>query len=77
MKEAQLKCGPYVDRRRVEFFTDKRGDWRWRIRHKNGKIIAESGEGYKRYAAVNTAWARLLAWVAYTPEPALQIRGGA
>lgn len=26
----------------------KPGDWRWRLRAKNGRIVAASGEGYKR-----------------------------
>jgi uncharacterized protein YegP (UPF0339 family) len=24
------------------------GDWRWRLRARNGRIVAEGGEGYKR-----------------------------
>ncbi len=24
------------------------GDWRWRLRAKNGRIVAEGGEGYRR-----------------------------
>lgn len=31
-----------------EVFRDQRGEWRWRLRHRNGKIIATSGEGYTR-----------------------------
>lgn len=26
---------------------DKAGEWRWRLKAANGKIIATSGEGYK------------------------------
>jgi len=29
-----------------EIYTDKKGEWRWRLRHDNGRIIADSGEGY-------------------------------
>lgn len=29
-------------------YKDKKGEWRWKLRAKNGKIIADSGEGYKR-----------------------------
>jgi hypothetical protein len=29
-----------------ELYTDKADDWRWRLRHDNGNIIADSGEGY-------------------------------
>jgi len=31
-----------------EIFRDKGGEWRWRLRHRNGNIIAISGEGYTR-----------------------------
>ena len=29
-----------------EIFEDTRGEWRWRLKSANGKIIAASGEGY-------------------------------
>ena len=29
-----------------EVYTDRREDWRWRLVHDNGNIIADSGEGY-------------------------------
>lgn len=29
-----------------EVFEDERGDTRWRLRHENGNVIADSGEGY-------------------------------
>jgi Uncharacterized conserved protein len=29
-----------------ELFADNAGQWRWRLRHTNGNIIADSGEGY-------------------------------
>jgi uncharacterized protein YegP (UPF0339 family) len=28
-------------------YQDKIGDWRWRLVARNGKVIADSGEGYK------------------------------
>lgn len=28
--------------------TSRKREWRWRLRAKNGRIIANSGEGYKR-----------------------------
>jgi uncharacterized protein YegP (UPF0339 family) len=31
---------------KFELFTDKSGQWRWRLRHTNGNIIADGGEGY-------------------------------
>lgn len=39
-------------------YTDKKGDLRWRLKFK-GRIIAESGEGYKRMAALVRAWQRV------------------
>lgn len=33
---------------RFEVFRDGGGEWRWRLRHRNGEIIASSGEGYTR-----------------------------
>lgn len=37
-----------------ELYQDKAGEWRWRLRHENGNIIADSGEGYVAKAgAVN------------------------
>ena len=33
-----------------ELYTDEAGEWRWRLRHENGNIIANSGEGYSSKA---------------------------
>ena len=33
-----------------ELFTDKAGEYRWRLRSGNGEIIATSGEGFKAKA---------------------------
>jgi amphi-Trp domain-containing protein len=33
---------------RFEVFRDRGEQWRWRLRHRNGDIIAVSGEGYTR-----------------------------
>lgn len=30
-----------------EYYKDAAGDWRWRIKHKNGNILLVSSEGYK------------------------------
>jgi hypothetical protein len=29
-----------------ELFEDAQEQWRWRLRHENGNILADSGEGY-------------------------------
>lgn len=31
---------------RFEVFQDRSGDWRWRLRHRNSEIVADSAEGY-------------------------------
>ena len=37
-----------------ELYRDRDGEYRWRLRHSNGNIIADSGEGYSSKAnAVN------------------------
>ena len=33
---------------RFELFEDREGQWRWRLKHHNGNVIADSGEGYTR-----------------------------
>jgi uncharacterized protein YegP (UPF0339 family) len=39
---------------KFELYKDKAGEFRWRLRHSNGNIIADSGEGYKTKAnAIN------------------------
>ncbi len=32
---------------KFELYKDKKKEWRWRLKASNGKIIADSGEGYK------------------------------
>ena len=29
------------------YYKDARGEWRWRLKAVNGRIIADSAEGYK------------------------------
>jgi len=39
---------------RFELYEDSRGEFRWRLRHRNGQIVASSGEGYtQRHNAQN------------------------
>lgn len=38
-----------------ELYKDKAGEWRWRLKHRNGNIMADSGEGYVRKADAKTA----------------------
>lgn len=43
----------------IELFEDARGEWRWRLRHDNGEIIADSGEGYSTEADAREAIDRI------------------
>ena len=37
-----------------EIYEDNASEWRWRLRHRNGNILGDSGEGYNsRSAAVD------------------------
>jgi uncharacterized protein YegP (UPF0339 family) len=33
-----------------ELYKDKAGEWRWRLKHRNGNILATASEGYKAKA---------------------------
>lgn len=43
---------------RFQYGINKKKEWYWHIRGKNGEIIAE-GEGYKRVKSVTHVWALL------------------
>lgn len=32
---------------KLEYYKDTADEWRWRISHQNGNVIAVSSEGYK------------------------------
>jgi uncharacterized protein YegP (UPF0339 family) len=36
---------------RFTLYQDDLGEWRWRLRARNGQIVADCGEGYKTRAA--------------------------
>ena len=40
---------------RFEIYRDKSGGHRWRLRHRNGNIVADSGEGYSSRSAAEDA----------------------
>ena len=33
----------------LSFYKDSAGKWRWRVTHPNGRILADSGDGYTRH----------------------------
>lgn len=37
---------PEPSQGRFEVYRDRSGEWRWRLVHRNGNIIADGGEGY-------------------------------
>ena len=39
-------AGEEPSKARFELYQDKQDEWRWRLVHRNGNIIADSGEGY-------------------------------
>ncbi|WP_459194496.1 HVO_2922 family protein [Halosimplex sp. J119] len=39
---------PLSSQARFEVFRDRADEWRWRLVHRNGNVIATSGEGYTR-----------------------------
>jgi uncharacterized protein YegP (UPF0339 family) len=48
-------------KRRARFvvYKDVKGEWRWQLRAANGRIIADSGEGYKQRHKAMTAMYRI------------------
>jgi uncharacterized protein YegP (UPF0339 family) len=40
---------------KFELYVDEADEWRWRLRHRNGNIMADSGEGYVRKADAKSA----------------------
>lgn len=50
--------------RLIIVYRDRSGEWRWRLRASNSRIIADSGEGYKRKSSAKKAAERmqLLVW---------------
>ena len=44
-------AGDTASKARFELYRDRADDWRWRLVHDNGNIIADSGGGYDRISA--------------------------
>ncbi|WP_144798352.1 HVO_2922 family protein [Halorubrum depositum] len=42
-----------------ELYEDRGGDYRWRLRHRNGNVIADSGEGYASKSGAEDAIERV------------------
>lgn len=35
---------------RIEIYQNHQGEWRWRLKARNGRILADSAEGYQQKA---------------------------
>lgn len=44
-----------VDPTAFDVYRDEAGEWRWRLIHKNGNILADGGEGYSSRSSVRRA----------------------
>lgn len=44
----------------THFYEDAAGEWRWRLKAANGKIIADSAEGYASQSNAQRAWRRVI-----------------
>ena len=44
---------------KLDIYRDANREWRWRLRASNGRIVADSGEGYRRRASARHAAARV------------------
>jgi len=51
-------------RGKLEFYRDAGRLWRWRLRASNGRILADSGEGYHRLASAKHAVLRIQSYLA-------------
>lgn len=51
--------------RRVEIYRDKAGQWRWRAVSRNGRILADAGEGYRRPTDCRKGWRRAVEALLY------------
>lgn len=47
-EETELSPASSESQATFQLFEDRSGEWRWRLVHRNGNVIATSGEGYTR-----------------------------
>jgi uncharacterized protein YegP (UPF0339 family) len=40
---------------KFHLYRDKNREWRWRLKASNGRVLADSGEGYKRKGGARKA----------------------
>lgn len=44
---------------KIEIYRDAAGEFRWRLKARNGRVVADGGEGYKRKSALYKALFRI------------------
>ncbi|NOK20323.1 YegP family protein [Corallococcus carmarthensis] len=44
---------------KFQIYKDARGEWRWKLISTNGRIVADSGEGYSSSSAARDAAQRV------------------
>jgi uncharacterized protein YegP (UPF0339 family) len=57
---------------RFELYRDTAGEWRWRLVARNGRVIADSGEGYTRRSGAEKAIERLQAMPSLADVPTVE-----
>lgn len=59
----------------VEIYPDSADEYRWRAKDgENGRVIADSGEGYKTYVAAERMVERIFGAGAAEPPPSEPVR---
>ena len=56
-----VSAGDAGSKARFELYRDRADEWRWRLVHHNGNIIADSGEGYGRKAGARNGLESVMA----------------
>lgn len=52
---------------KIEVYQDTKGEWRWRAKAGNGRIVADSGEGYSSMSGAERAIKTALKVMEYAP----------
>jgi uncharacterized protein YegP (UPF0339 family) len=48
---------------KLHIYKDRKGEWRWTLVARNGKKLANRGEGYRRLAYCRQIAKRLFPWL--------------
>ena len=73
-EDAAGRAGDGESKATFETYEDRGGSWRWRLRHDNGNIIADSGEGYASKSNATDAVERV---AEYAPDANALVAGSA